>query len=185
MARMTSLLAVLLIVLLAGCSGGNGQNPASSTNAANGTRAHAVLASASSSHVSGKLAFVSTDHGVHITGRISGLKPNSTHGFHIHANGDCGAPDASSAGGHFNPTQQPHGHPESAPHHAGDIPNQQANADGVATVDVVAKGIELGTGSDNDVLGRAIIVHAQADDYTSQPSGASGARVACGVITRD
>lgn len=185
MTRMTPLLVITSIILLAGCTAGDGNHPASSTLAANGTRAHAVLASASSSHVSGKLAFVSTDHGVHITGRISGLKPDSTHGFHIHANGDCGAPDASSAGGHFNPTRQPHGHPESGSHHAGDIPNQQANADGVATVDVVAKGIELGTGSDNDVLGRAVIVHAGPDDYSSQPSGDAGARIACGVITRD
>lgn len=185
MTRMIPLLAIVSIVVFAGCNAGNGPNAGSSNTTAHATRAHAVLAPASSSHVSGRLSFVATNQGVHITGRISGLQPDSTHGFHIHANGDCGAPDASSAGGHFNPTQQPHGRPQSGSHHAGDIPNQQANADGVATVDTVVKGIELGTGSNTDVLGRAVIVHAQPDDYTSQPSGNSGARIACGVITRD
>lgn len=185
MTRITSLLAVASVVLLAGCAGGNDSATTASTNADASAGAHVTLAATSGSDVSGKLAFVSTDQGVHITGRINGLKPDSTHGFHIHENGNCKAPDASSAGGHFNPAKIPHGHPESAPHHAGDIPNQHANASGVATVDVVVPGIELGTGSDTDALGRALIVHAQADDYTSQPSGAAGARIACGVITRD
>lgn len=180
MTRIISLFAVISIALLAGCSAGSDQ---ASEPAA--TSAHATLIATSGSEVAGKLMFAPTDQGVHITGRIAGLTPNSTHGFHIHANGNCAAPDASSAGGHFNPAQQPHGHPGSSPHHAGDIPNQHANADGVATVDVVVPGIELGTGGDTDVLGRALIVHAQPDDYTSQPSGAAGPRIACGVITRD
>lgn len=195
MTRFTSLLAVAAITLLAGCGVESDQTPASpatatsaspaTANAATSASAHAVLASASDSNVHGRLSFVRTDQGIHVTGRISGLEPNSTHGFHIHESGDCSAPDASSAGGHFNPAQQPHGHAGMGPHHAGDIPNQQANASGVATVDVVAQDIELGTGSPTDALGRAIIVHAQPDDYTSQPSGDAGARIACGVITSD
>ncbi len=173
MKRAIPFLAIVSIALLAGCAA---KAPAG---------AHADLVPASGSHVSGQLAFAATDRGVHVTGRIRGLEPGSTHGFHIHENGNCDAPDAGSAGGHFNPARQPHGHPGSGPHHAGDIPNQQADAAGVADVDVVVPGIELGTGSDTDILGRAVIVHAQADDYTSQPSGAAGARIACGVITRD
>jgi len=158
---------------------------ASPAPAGSSARAHAVLASASNSDVSGTLSFAGTDQGVRITGRITGLKPDSTHGFHIHEHGDCSTPDASSAGGHFNPTQQPHGHPDAGRRHAGDLPNQQANAEGVATVDVLAKDIQLGTGGNTDILGDAVIVHAQPDDYSSQPSGNSGARIACGVITHD
>lgn len=181
MKRITSLFAVVAIALLAGCTVDSDQTPASSS----ATSAHAKLTSTSDSDVQGRLSFVTSGDGVHVTGRISGLKPDSTHGFHIHANGDCSAPDASSAGGHFNPAQQPHGQAGKGPHHAGDIPNQHANADGVANVDVQVPGVQLGTGSDTDILGRAIIVHAQPDDYTSQPSGAAGARIACGVITRN
>lgn len=199
MTRITALLAFASVALLAGCANDNQTGPASSTAAASpassptaspaaadaSAGAHAVLASASGSDVSGTLSFASTDQGVHITGRITGLKPDSTHGFHIHEHGDCSTPDASSAGGHFNPAQQPHGHPGEGQRHAGDLPNQQANADGVATVDVLAHDVELGTGGSTDILGDAIIVHAKPDDYTSQPSGDAGARIACGVITRD
>ena len=149
------------------------------------TAAHVVLNPASDSDVHGNLALASTGEGVRITGRISGLKPDGTYGFHIHENGDCSAPDASSAGGHFNPTGQPHGRAGAGPHHAGDMPNQHANADGVANVDVVDRDVALGTGGDTDVLGKAVIVHAKPDDYKSQPSGNAGARIACGVITRN
>jgi Cu-Zn family superoxide dismutase len=185
MTRLAPFLAIAAVVLLAGCTVDSDQAATPSATADAATHAHAVLASSSGSHVQGRLSFVGTDQGVHVTGRISGLQPGSTHGFHIHQNGDCSAPDATSAGGHFNPAQQPHGDAGKGPHHAGDIPNQQADASGVATVDVVVRGVQLGTGSDTDVLGRAVIVHAKPDDYTSQPSGNAGARIACGVITRD
>ncbi|HET6587006.1 MAG TPA: superoxide dismutase family protein [Oleiagrimonas sp.] len=183
MQRTRTLFVILVIALLAGCAGDN--KPAATTPAPGQTRAHATLKATSNSHVSGTLQLVATDNGVHITGQVRGLQPDSDHGFHIHANGDCSAADAKSAGGHFNPANAPHGHPDFGPRHAGDMPNQHANADGVATVDVTAHDIELGTGSDIDVLGGAIIVHAKPDDYTSQPSGAAGARIACGVITAD
>ncbi|MGH8214584.1 MAG: superoxide dismutase family protein [Rhodanobacteraceae bacterium] len=185
MTRVTALLAFASIALLAGCATDNERSPASPAAADSSIRAHAELASASGSDVSGRLSFVDTTQGVRITGRIAGLEPGSTHGFHIHEHGDCSTPDASSAGGHFNPTQQPHGHPAEGPRHAGDLPNQQANAEGVATVDVLAKDIQLGTGDSTDIMGDAVIVHEKPDDYSSQPSGNAGARIACGVITRD
>jgi Cu-Zn family superoxide dismutase len=205
MRRITALLAFASVALLAGCANDNQgapDSPAAAASAASApataspasaavvqadtsARAHAVLASASGSDVAGTLSFASTEQGVHITGRITGLKPDSTHGFHFHEHGDCSTPDASSAGGHFNPTQQPHGHPGEGQRHAGDLPNQTANADGVATVDVLTHDVELGTGSSTDILGGAVIVHAQPDDYSSQPSGNAGARIACGVISRD
>lgn len=130
----------------------------------------------------GSLELRAEGDGVRISGRIGGLAPDTVHGFHIHETGDCSAPDASSAGGHFNPGSDPHGNPADGPHHAGDIPNQRSDANGNADIDVLVPGIELGTGSSTDVEGRALILHAERDDYTSQPSGNSGARIACGVI---
>ena len=147
--------------------------------------ANVNLASASGSLVSGKLSLMPMGDGLHLTGEIGGLKPNSSHGIHIHEKGDCSAADASSAGGHFNPASAAHGKVDTATHHGGDMNNISANAEGVATVDVHAKGVVLGGGAANDAVGKAVIVHADPDDYTSQPSGNAGARVACGVIEMD
>ena len=146
------------------------------------SQASANLASASGSLVSGSLLLRPMADGVHLTGEIGGLAANSTHAIHIHETGDCSAADASSAGGHFNPTGAPHGQVGTATHHAGDMNNIVANSDGVAAVNVHASGVVLGGGAANDAIGRAVVVHAQPDDYTSQPSGNAGARVACGVI---
>jgi Cu-Zn family superoxide dismutase len=140
------------------------------------------LAAASGSLVSGTLALMPMGDGVHLTGEIGGLAPGSTHGIHIHEIGDCSAADASSAGGHFNPTGAAHGKVDTATHHGGDMDNIVADAEGVATVNVHARGVVLGGGAANDAVGKAVVVHAAPDDYTSQPSGNAGARVACGVI---
>ncbi len=140
------------------------------------------LASASGSLVSGKLTMMPMADGVHVTGTVGGLPPNSVHGFHVHENGDCSAADASSAGGHFNPFGTPHGKVGSGAHHAGDADNITANAEGVAAVNAHLRGVTLGGGATNDITNRAVVVHAKPDDYTSQPSGDAGARVACGLI---
>lgn len=153
-------------------------NPAAST----ARQAEANLASASGSLVSGKLMLVPMGDGVHITGEVGGLKPGDTRGFHVHEKGDCSAADASSAGGHFNPGAQAHGRAGQGAHHAGDSDNIVADANGVARIDAHLRGVTLGGGAANDIAGRAVIVHAAADDYTSQPTGNAGARVACGVI---
>lgn len=145
--------------------------------------ATANLAAASGSLVSGRLTLMPMNDGVHLQGEIGGLAPGSIHAIHIHENGDCSAADASSAGGHFNPSGEAHGKVGTAPHHAGDMNNIVANAEGVASVDVHASGPVLGGGAANDAVGRAVVVHADPDDYTSQPSGNAGARVACGVIS--
>lgn len=144
--------------------------------------ATANLASASGSLASGRLSLMPMGDGVHVTGEIGGLKPNGTHAFHIHEKGDCSAADASSAGGHFNPTNQPHGRITDPQHHAGDNDNLVADAEGVAKVDAYFSGVTLGGGGPTDVVGKAIVVHAQPDDYASQPAGNAGARIACGVI---
>ncbi|GAB6196463.1 hypothetical protein PAGU2595_017730 [Lysobacter xanthus] len=120
--------------------------------------------------------------GVHVTGELGGLAPNSTHGLHVHEVGNCGAADASSAGGHFNPAGAPHGRPDAGAHHAGDLPNITAGANGVARVDAHVMGLTLGGPGATNIVGRALVVHAQADDYASQPAGNSGARIACGVV---
>jgi Cu-Zn family superoxide dismutase len=153
--------------------------PATST----AQEARANLASASGSLVSGSVTLRPMGDGVHLTGTVGGFAANSGHGFHIHEKGDCSAADASSAGDHFNPARAAHGRSSRAPHHAGDMDNIVANGGGVAQVDVHLHGVTLGGGADNDIAGRALVVHAAPDDYTSQPSGNAGARVACAVIT--
>lgn len=145
--------------------------------------ATARLAPASGSHVAGTVAFESrADGGARLVGEVSGLEPGTTHGFHVHEKGDCSSPDAASAGGHFNPGGQPHGDPDGGMHHAGDLPNLTADAQGVAKVAIDAPNLMLE--GDNTVVGRALVVHRDADDYRSQPAGNSGARLACAVITR-
>lgn len=180
-----------VVLLLAACAtstapaptpAGSAPEPAAAPSPAVDA-ATAVLASASGSLVSGTVRLAAMDDGVHITGEVGGLQPGTMHGFHVHENGDCSAADASSAGGHFNPTGMPHGRQQTPTHHAGDMDNITVDDQGVAQVDVHLDGVTLGGGGSTDILGRALIVHAEPDDYTSQPSGAAGARVACGVIT--
>ncbi len=182
-----ALLASLGVLALGGCSTtpSSAPDPAevlglSTTSTIE--RAHVNLASASGSLVSGRLVVTPMADGVHLRGDIGGLTPNSAHAIHIHEKGDCSAVDATSAGGHFNPSAEPHGKLGTATHHAGDMNNIIADAQGVAHVDAHASGPVLGGGAANDAIGKAVIVHASKDDYTSQPAGNAGARVACGVI---
>ena len=132
--------------------------------------------------VSGTLTLKQDGDGVRVTGSIKGLEPNSTHGFHVHEKGDCSAPDASSAGGHYNPSAQPHGDPKGTQHHLGDMTNIVADATGAAKVDAVLSGTTLRSGAANDLVGKAVIVHGGPDDYKSQPAGNSGPRIACAII---
>jgi superoxide dismutase, Cu-Zn family len=192
----TALLASTSALLLAACSSTPQTRPMAGADAAvDGTpaapamatqstlqSASANLSAASGSLVSGRLALMPMADGVHLSGEIGGLEPGSTHAIHIHEKGDCSAADASSAGGHFNPNGEPHGKVGTPTHHAGDMNNIVANGEGVAAVDVHATGVVLGGDAPNDAVGRAVVVHAAPDDYTSQPSGNAGARVACGVI---
>lgn len=123
---------------------------------------------------------------VMVHAHVTGLKPNGEHGFHVHENGNCASPDGSSAGGHFNPTGAPHG-PQAGPHHAGDMPSLKANAQGVADAKFTLQGVSVGTsgpGGAPDLAGRSVVVHANPDDYATQPTGNSGGRIACGVIAR-
>jgi Cu-Zn family superoxide dismutase len=136
------------------------------------------------SAAAGALSASPVPGGVRFRGRITGLVPASIHGFHVHQHGDCSASDASTAGGHFDPTASEHGDPSGMIHHAGDMPNLVADAQGNVDVDVTVKGLSIGTGISDDVQGRALILHRDPDDYTTQPAGNTGPRIACGVILK-
>ncbi|MGI9340858.1 MAG: superoxide dismutase family protein, partial [Psychrobacter sp.] len=109
------------------------------------------------------------------------LQPGKTVSLHIHETGSC-ANMGKAAGGHFNPDNNPHSNPDDMNGHAGDLPNLTANEDGVATINYVSKKIAATKTGKYSVNRLAFIVHGGVDDYTSQPSGDSGARVACGII---
>jgi Cu-Zn family superoxide dismutase len=139
-----------------------------------------ALAPTQGSQTTGTVMVMSMGEGVHFSGVLAGLEPGR-HAIHIHEKGDCGAPDGSSAGGHFNPGNTNHGAPGSLPHHAGDLGNIEAGKDGRAEINVHADFLTVEPG-ERSVLGKAFIVHAAADDLRTQPTGNAGARVACGAI---
>ncbi len=139
-----------------------------------------IAATLPTKNVAGVVTFTELKDGVRITANVTGLPPNSTHGFHIHEKGDLGADDLASAGGHYNPSGARHGGPDKEMHHKGDLGNIQSDAQGNATLDVVMKGITLE--GENPIVGRSIVLHAGPDDLKTDPAGDSGARVAGGII---
>ncbi|MGD8923237.1 MAG: superoxide dismutase family protein [Candidatus Zixiibacteriota bacterium] len=143
------------------------------------TNAVAVMHPLGESGVHGVVYFTQLDTGMQVIADIQGLTPGA-HGFHIHQYGDCTAPDGTSAGGHFNPGNQPHGAPEDTARHVGDLGNLVADSAGNAHYERVDTVLTF-TGP-NNILGRGIIIHAGTDDLKTQPTGAAGGRVACGVI---
>ena len=145
------------------------------------TKASCVLRPTKGNQVEGLVTFTKVDGGVKITATVNNLAPGA-HGFHIHEFGDCSSPDGMSAGGHFNPSKKPHGAPEGLERHAGDLGNLMADEHGIAKYERIDKVIEL-DGADT-IVGRSVIVHANADDFHTQPTGNAGGRVACGVIEK-
>jgi Cu-Zn family superoxide dismutase len=130
----------------------------------------------------GTLILSNTTGGLILTGALSGL-PAGVHGIHIHAIGRCDPPSFESAGPHWNPAGRMHGTLNPQGPHMGDMPNINVASDGSATVSVMTPGGTLrGTGGLLDSDGAAVVVHAQVDDYRTDPSGNSGARIACGVV---
>ena len=177
---------------LAGCERAETPAPAAEPPGAATPAPEPIQASASArvtldavggSGAGGELQFNVDNGAVRVTGTLTGLDPGATHAFHVHETGDCSAPDATSAGGHFNPDDAPHGdRTAGGPHHAGDMPNQVADDSGRASVDQRLEGLEIASAGDRDIVGKAVIVHARPDDYTTQPTGDAGGRIACGVI---
>ena len=144
--------------------------------------AWAMIEPRSGSKVSGKVAFwEAPDGSVKVQLRINGA-PTGIHGFHVHEVGDCSAPDATSAGPHFNPNGAPHSGPSMMPHHAGDFGNVTAGGNGEIMTEFTTRSITLDEGPES-VVGRAVVLHADADDLTSQPAGNAGKRIGCGVVT--
>lgn len=171
----------------------NAPAPAGPANAAPATSvtpepapatAHATLTSAPGHSVQGGFTVVNQGSGLSIRGEITGLAPGTEHGFHLHEGGECSLPDFASAGAHYNPTQDPHGGPDSDARHLGDLPNAKADENGRALIEVDVEGVTLvdKDGAPTEILGKALVVHAMPDDYKTQPAGDSGARIACGVI---
>lgn len=148
--------------------------------AASAQTATAAISPTSGNSAKGTVTFARRGDKVTVSAQLSGLPPGK-HGFHIHEKGDCSAPDATSAGGHFNPTGKPHGAPGAPEHHAGDMPMLEADASGNATLSAELSGLTLGGGA-ADIVGRSVVVHKDPDDYHSQPAGNSGPRIGCGVI---
>jgi len=147
-----------------------------------GPRATAVLESTKGSKTFGEATFeqLGADR-VQVVVNVQGLKPGQQHGFHIHEVGDCSSGDGMSTKGHFNPASKPHGNPSSSEHHAGDLPPLQADKSGRAKLQVTVSGISVAPGPAS-IVGRGLIVHADPDDFKTQPTGNAGARIACGVI---
>ena len=181
MARLTSALTTMTLLRLvsaaalaaaavAGCATGAVPNP----------YIVATLQPTRGNSAAGTVWFVADGGAVLVRGEVRGLVPNQQHGFHVHEKGDCSSGDGMSAGGHLNPLGKPHG-PPTGEHHAGDLPSLQADALGIARVEQRVDGQMLGRTA-GDFAGKALVVHAAADDYTTQPTGNSGARIACGVI---
>ena len=170
-----------VMVLGAGTLGLSAQAPtaAKSGAAVAAAKATVKLEPTAKQTARGEVTFTTESGGVHVVGQFSGLVLGE-HGFHVHEKGDCSAPDGSSAGGHFNPTTKPHAARDAAARHVGDLGNLKADPYGLARVDFVDTGLTLS--GPNSIIGKAVIVHEKADDFTTQPTGNAGGRVACGVI---
>ena len=148
-----------------------------------GPSAMSQLMATTGSAVTGQVYFTQKGDTLQVTGEIRGLKPNAEHGFHVHEKGDCSSGDGVSAGGHFNPEGRPHGAHDQSERHAGDLPSLRADASGTARFSFLTGAMSVGSNK-ADVVGRALIVHRDPDDYKTQPTGNSGPRTACGVITK-
>ena len=133
----------------------------------------------------GTATFTPAKMGVKIAVNLMGLPPGM-HAIHIHTVGKCDAPDFMTAGGHFNPEMRQHGKDNPMGPHAGDLLNFTVDAKGKAKTTVMASMVTLGDGPNSlfHTGGTALMIHAMPDDYKTDPTGAAGARIACGVITK-
>jgi len=168
---MRSAIAASVLFLLIGCA----------TTPEAPLRATAQLQPTKGSKTFGEATFEQAQGKVHAVIYVQGLKPGQEHGLHIHEAGDCSSGDGMSTKGHFNPHGKPHARHDAAERHAGDLPSLKAGKDGRAKVDVTLDVITIGSGAAN-IVGRGLIVHADPDDFKTQPTGNAGARIACGVI---
>ena len=179
--RTIGMLSISFLFLACGGSQQKDAAAAGAAMAASAPGAVATLEPRSGSNVAGTATFTAAGNGqVAVMVKVANAAPGK-HGVHLHLTGDCSAPDAASAGGHFNPENMQHGGPDGATHHAGDLGNIDVGADGTGTLNVTTKDLTL-TDGPHSVIGRAVVVHEKVDDLVTQPTGNSGARQACGVI---
>jgi superoxide dismutase, Cu-Zn family len=165
-------LAALLVFTAAGALAFamQGQEPSSAVcvlNPTAGNQAHGVV------------TFTKQAGGIKIVADLEGMTPGE-HGFHVHEFGDCSAPDGISAGGHYNPDKKAHGGPMDMERHVGDLGKVTAGADGKAHYELMDTMVAFN--GPHSIIGRGVILHAQPDDFKTQPTGNAGARIACGVI---
>jgi superoxide dismutase, Cu-Zn family len=172
MPRLITLHALSITIMVAGCA-----------NMSSGPAALAELAPTKGNTAAGAVRFTQSGSKVLVSGEVKGLKPNAEHGFHVHEKGDCSSGDGMSTGGHFNPTGAAHGNHDAGPHHSGDLPPLKADAAGVARFSFESNTISVAGGT-TDIVGKGLIVHRDPDDFKTQPTGNSGPRLACAVITR-
>ena len=144
-------------------------------------RATAQLTPTKGNKTFGEATFEEVGGKVRVVIFVQGLKPGQEHGLHIHEVGDCSSGDGMSTKGHFNPYNKPHAAHTSAERHAGDLPSLKANKEGRGNVQIDLDTITVAPGPAS-VVGRGVIVHADPDDFKTQPTGNAGARIACGVI---
>ena len=169
-------LGAALLALAAGCS----HNSHHGSHPAHETRTGVAHLFTNVKGLEGRIDFIEEDGHMTVMTFVDGLS-KGPHGFHIHEIGDCSKGDFTSAGGHFNPAKVSHGSLHAAENHAGDLGNLVAGMDEKAYSTIITHGITLGEGK-NSIVGKAIIIHKDADDYVTQPTGNSGGRIACGII---
>jgi superoxide dismutase, Cu-Zn family len=170
---MRATVLILAAAALAGCQSVPSDAP----------RATAKLEPTKGNQASGTVDFYQLGNKVRVVANVSGLVPGREHGFHIHDAGDCSSGDGMSAKGHFNPLGKPHAHFTSPERHAGDMPALKADMYGSARLEHDLDVISVSPGP-TSIVGRGLIVHADPDDYKTQPTGNAGARIACAVIQR-
>ena len=177
MKRHAQAVAFLALALTVGAVQGCSSTSKSTGTTSTGDYLVAKVEPTQGNTAKGEVRFYRGDAGVHVVADLEGLSPG-LHGFHLHEKGDCSAPDAASAAGHYNPSGAPHGSPDSSAtaRHMGDLGNVEAGPDGKAHYD---RTVLL---SYENLRGLSILVHASPDDFTTQPAGNSGARIGCGVI---
>jgi Cu-Zn family superoxide dismutase len=168
-----SLILLSAGLLLAGCQMFRAEGP----------QAEAELQPTKGNTAKGTATFTQVGDKVRVHAVVTGLKPGQEHGFHVHEVGDCSSGDGMSTKGHFNPYGKPHAHFSTAERHAGDLPALKADASGRAELTVELDVLTVAAGPAS-IVGRGLIVHAQPDDYRTQPTGNAGGRIACAVIRR-
>ncbi|MBM0170680.1 superoxide dismutase family protein [Altererythrobacter sp. C41] len=195
MIRLSFPIALTAVVALAACSPASdtAEQDASSETSSNDTAATETPSSGTVGSASlaladgtpaGTVELLSNGGNLSLKIAVTGI-PEGTHGFHLHTTGECTPPDFTSAGGHLNPAGKEHGHENPAGSHMGDLPNLEVAADGTASTTA-----DLGSGDQSvidslfDADGTAVVVHADADDYRTDPTGNAGSRLACGVLAR-